>query len=258
MATGGESVTKRVQALRWASTSRGLNPPPKTGDHRTVTSLGRVVVCALTLTLGAGVGVGASITPSAAHALSCLGHESEKLELELRAIERDQEAVELELADEVLGTWMDRMVPDIDGELSLRDRERERFASFDLDTVIEPSAEVADYLERVANRKSEGELCGGQPLIPAEPGVYALSNHSSAGSLPDDTLLTIDAERREVVVEFDDEGTETVVRYEIVDFYFPSHRSDGCSVAGSSPSGPGGLAWGLGLLALCAWRRRAD
>ncbi|EDM81076.1 hypothetical protein PPSIR1_25891 [Plesiocystis pacifica SIR-1] len=214
----------------------------------------------LALTLTAGVGAG--LAPASAEALSCAGEHGEELELELQTIERDGEAVALELADEVPGTWAFRLIPGSGGSLTLNDEGYGRWTYFDLDTAIDPTPEVANYIEASEARRTSGRVCGGIPFVAAKPGVYALDELDSVGELegglemPEGTVLTLDAAREVVTVEFETEAGAHVLSYEVVDFYFPEDRDSGCSVT-SSPSGPAGLAWSLGLLALVGWRRRA-
>ena len=215
----------------------------------------------LATTLTAGLAIGLSVAPSPAHALSCDSHHSEELDLVLVAVEVDGEALELDAVEDVMGTSFTRLSPNPDGPgsqgwINLNDAPAyDHWVSLEFESAIEPTAEVADYIANAETRSTGGGLCGGLPFVAAKPGVYQLETAWEDDDLPEGATVVLDAARESVVVEYERGSAKYMLEFEVVDFYFPEDRQTGCSVTGSDAPGPAGALWGLGLLALCAWRR---
>lgn len=207
----------------------------------------------LALTLGTCAGL--ALAPSSASALSCSSHHSEELSVELASAELDGETLLLETV-ELDGDWIRRVRTSPLGTLQLNDLDYERWASFEMDMSIEPSTAVADYIESSERRTTRGTLCSGLPFVAVKPGIYLADD--TEPDISGDATVTLDAAREQLVLEYAAAEGDYTLRYEVVDFFFDEDRRGGCSVQDANEPGPAGLAFGLGLLGLCAWRRRTQ
>lgn len=223
--------------------------PEHSTARRTVRGMpARFHVRLLAATLGLIVG---PLSPSSeAEALVCDDFVGETLELQLRALELDDQTLELDapLASEF--AWIERVRVDVfDDEQLLLQGPDMRSETLALDMRIEPSPEVAAHILESEQRTRGGVLCSDTPYAAAEPGEYLVE---ASELWPADASATLEAERRVLRVALGLDEELALAEFEVIDASFPGDGR-GCSVSDQRGSaGP----WALALLALLAWRRR--
>lgn len=205
-----------------------------------------------------GFSAAAVLSASSANALSCVEYIEETLELHLASVTSEGEEVEalagVDTLDQILTSGGN-------GEGLLfwagdADASEDHGKFYTLDMEIEPTEEVAEYIEEQSARRTGGSVCSGIPFRPVLPGVYLFSdNYLDPTGEPkhiDDPVVTIPADRETVVLEFNVDDTAYTATYEVEDFYFDYDES-GCGCSATPRAGSG--AWALGLAGLLLFRR---